>query len=78
MTGVSADFSACTSLSAFTGVEAPLACWASSSVRLASRDLAFLLGLSGVCEREDAGLDRGEALWPLLFHSCERPPREEL
>lgn len=38
-------------------------------MRLDSRDLAFLLGLSGVCEREDAGLESGEVLWPALFHS---------
>lgn len=31
--------------------------------------LAFLRGHSGVWEREDAGLDSGDTLTPLLFHS---------
>lgn len=31
--------------------------------------LAFLRGHSGVWGREDAGLDRGDTLTPLLFHS---------
>lgn len=31
--------------------------------------LVFLRGHSGVWEREDAGLDSGDTLTPLLFHS---------
>lgn len=31
--------------------------------------LALLRGHSGVWEREDAGLDSGDTLTPLLFHS---------
>ena len=31
--------------------------------------LAFLRGHSGVWGREDAGLDSGDTLTPLLFHS---------
>lgn len=42
------------------------------SSRLAQRAagyLAFLRGHSGVWGREDAGLDSGDTLTPLLFHS---------
>lgn len=38
-----------------------------------SSSLVFLAGLSGVWEREEAGLEKGEEVGPLLFHSWERP-----
>lgn len=38
--------------------------------------LAFLRGHSGVWGREDAGLDSGEMLTPLLFHSWN-PERDQ-
>lgn len=41
-----------------------------------SSSLAFLIGHSGVWGREDAGLDSGDTLTPLLFHSCVRPRLE--
>lgn len=35
--------------------------------------LVFLAGLSGVWEREEAGLEKGEEAEALLFHSFEIP-----
>lgn len=34
-----------------------------------SSSLVFLAALSGVCKWEEAGLERGDEVGPLLFHS---------
>lgn len=59
---VSAALSPWASVSAASGVEEP-------ERRESSSSLTFLAGLSGVWERDEAGLDKGEELRPLLFQS---------
>lgn len=38
-----------------------------------SSSLVFFAGLSGVWEREEAGLEKGDDVGPPFFHSCGKP-----
>lgn len=46
-----------------------LPCFPPCATQGTSRYLIFLAGLSGVCERDEAGLEKGDELGPVLFHN---------